>query len=96
MNEQEWLKPATTVGNDQQSRLAAMLRQGMSNPIQGQSNTPDLNSFETMNKINKGFDKLNGQNAASDYIGEFGKFDPQLQATLGNDATWMQKIGGLF
>lgn len=33
MYEQEWLKPATTVGNDQQSRLAAMLRQG---PMQGQ------------------------------------------------------------
>lgn len=91
-----WLKPATYSGDEQQQRLAAMLRQGMSNPIQGQNNTPDLNSFETMNKINKGFDKLNGQNAASDYIGEFGKFDPQLQATLGNDATWLQKFGGMF
>ena len=83
--------------SEQRQRLADLLRQGVQQPANygGQQNF-DLGSLDKMKAIGKGFDKLNGANAASDYIGEFGKFDPQLQATLGNDATWMQKIGGFF
>ena len=97
MNEQSYLRPATGyIDESQRAALAAALRQGPSQPNIGSQPSFDLGKFDTMRKMGTAFDRLNGKNAASDYIGEFGKFDPQLQSTLGNDATWMQKIGGIF
>ena len=95
--QQPYLRPATgNIDESQRAALAAALRQGTSQPSVGSQPSFDLGKFETMKNMGTAFDKLNGRNAASDYIGEFGKFDPQLQATLGNDATLMQKFAGIF
>lgn len=40
MYEQEWLKPATYSGDEQQQRLAALLRQGPTQAQQHQSKSP--------------------------------------------------------
>lgn len=106
MNEQPYLMPTTGfIDESQRASLANALRQGAPQ-YHGAAGAPsasikDMQALgqgmgQAMDSLGQGVKKLNGDNATADYVNEFGKFDPQMTQSLGNDATLMQKFSGMF